>query len=212
MQRSRGAPCVMREMSFTQRETEKSSQHLRGKNWEECEPVTNEAERKAQGSREAATQNFHGHAGKPRERCEPAPAYFPVSIALASAQSEINPIKMSLSSHHVSIIVTNKGAAKRRHKTSTGMRERCAKDVGPLQHTSRARVAFESAHSVRKVFEMCLRPHRLTQKGKQKGCAFEKCTTQVSTGAAPRPLERRPVPEGRNSGWWRQPERLFERA
>ncbi len=104
-----------------------------------------------------------------------------------------------------------KGAAKRRHKTSTGMRCRYAKYVGPLQHTSRVRVAFESAHNVRKVFEMCLRPHRLTQKGKQKGCAFEKCTTQVSTGAAPRPLERRPVPEGRNSGWWRQPERLFER-
>ena len=41
--------------------------------------------------------------------------------ASASAQSEINPIKMSLSSHRVSTIVTNKGAAKRRHKTSTGM-------------------------------------------------------------------------------------------
>lgn len=38
------------------------------------------------------------------------------------------------------------------------------------------------------------------------------CTTQTSTGAAPRPFERRPVPEGRKIGWWRQPERLFERA
>ena len=34
---------------------------------------------------------------------------------------------------------------------------------------------------------------------------------QSSIGAAPRPFERRPVPAGRNFGWWRQPERLFER-
>ena len=151
----------MREMSFTQRETEKSSQHLRGKNWEEWEPVTNEAERKAQGSRGAATQNFQGHAGKVREGCGLDPAYFPVSITLAFAQREINPIKMSLSSHHVSIIVTNKGAAKRRRKTSTGMRERISTCVGPPQHTSHVRVVFDTARSAQKRFEMCLPSPRL---------------------------------------------------
>ena len=34
---------------------------------------------------------------------------------------------------------------------------------------------------------------------------------KFSTGAAPRPFERRPVPEGRKFRRWRQPQRLFER-
>ena len=43
--------------------------------------------------------------------------------------------------------VTNKGDAKRRRKSSTGMRGSFAKDVGPLQHTLHARVALESARN-----------------------------------------------------------------
>ena len=87
----------------------------------------------------------------------------------------------------------------RRHKSSTGMRGSIAKDVGPLQHTSHIRATPDSAHNESKHIEMHLAPHRLKSHRKE--------LVQL-----PRPFERRPVPAGRNFGWWRQPERLFERA
>ena len=153
-----------------------------------CWAVINEAERKAQGSREAATQIFHGHAGKVREGCGSAPAYFPVSIALASAQREINPIQMSLSSHHVSIIVTKLPRA-----------------YDEVVHRMWGHSSIPHAHASH------LTPREVRRNILYCACAAPPENKQVSTGAAPRPLERRPVPEGRNSGWWRQPERLFER-
>ena len=65
------------------------------------------------------------------------------------------------SSHRLRTNVTNKGDAKRRHKSSTGMRGSFAKDVGPLQHTSHARVAFDPARNEQNHFAWCVNPHRL---------------------------------------------------
>lgn len=55
----------------------------------------------------------------------------------------------------------HKGAATRRHKTSTGMRGSLAKDVGPHQHTSHARAALVSAHYEQRYIEVYVRLHRL---------------------------------------------------
>ena len=133
-----GAPRPMKRISFSQRENEKTRSIYAKRIVKNVSPLQMKQKEKHKGDAKAATQNFHGHAGKVCEGCGSAPAYFIASIA------------------------------------------------------------FESARSAQKVFEMCLRPHHLIQKGKQKGCAFEKCTTQVSTGAAPRPLEWSPAPQGRD--------------
>ena len=63
--------------------------------------------------------------------------------------------------HRLRTNAINKGDAKRRHKSSTGMRGSRAKDVGPHQHTSHTRAAFDPARNAQKHFELCLHPHRL---------------------------------------------------
>ncbi len=55
--------------------------------------------RHKQGRREAATQIFHGHAGKPREGCGSAPAYFTVSTAFESARNEQNHFAWCVNPH-----------------------------------------------------------------------------------------------------------------
>ena len=79
-----------------------------------------------------------------------------------------------------------KGAAKRRYKTSPGMKRKVNVSMRP-----RPGVCETSASEM-------------------KPAPYARGT--YSIGAAPRPFERRPVPEGRKFRRWRQPERLSERA
>lgn len=107
----------------------------------------------------------------------------------------------------------HKGVAARRLKFSPGMSK---KEIFFLWARSESfdsgkplvcvRTACVSKGSQRMWGRSCMKSYVLMRDVHPEGC-----TTQTSTGAAPRPFERRPVPEGRKFRRWRQPEHLSER-